>query len=115
MNASRLLQLRPSIRQAIAAYRDRIAAQYADEVVTVILYGSQARGHAHPESDIDLLVVTRQDSPVLRQMLADLAWDVQFEHHVIISDLVRSLDQWQQMQRERFPFYQSIEREGVIL
>lgn len=103
------------VRQALIAYLTRIARDYADAVVSVTLYGSQARGDAHRESDIDLLLLIRRDSPSLRQSLSDLAWAVQFDYGVTISDITRNLEQWEQMRRERFPFYQSIEREGVVL
>jgi len=30
---------------------------YCDRLIQIILYGSQARGHAQPDSDIDVLIV----------------------------------------------------------
>ena len=66
-------------------------------------------------SDIDLFVVVRRDTPALREALADLAWEVQFEHGVIISDIIRSVEQLHLMQARRFPYYQSVEREGILL
>jgi predicted nucleotidyltransferase len=106
---------RSAIHAAIAAYVQRIAAEYADEVASVTLYGSQARGDASSESDIDLLIVLRSDSPALRQALADLAWQVQYEHHVVISDIVRTAEQWREMQARQFPFYQNVTHEGILL
>jgi predicted nucleotidyltransferase len=108
-------RLRPQVRQALVAYLTRIAQAYPDLVVSVTLYGSQARGESQAESDIDLLLLIRRDSIGLRQALSDLAWAVQFEYGVVISDIIRNLDQWEQMRRERFPFYQNIEREGLVL
>jgi len=106
---------RPEVRAAIAAYVRRLATDYADEVLSITLYGSQARGEADPESDIDLFVVVRRDMPDLRQALADLSWQVQFEHDVVISDVIRNVDQLSRMQAMRFPYYQSLEREGILL
>ena len=106
---------RNAVRVAIAAYVSRIAADYADDVAFVTLYGSQARGDAGSESDIDLLIVLRNDSPALRQALADLAWQVQYEHNVVISDIVRTAEQWREMQDRQFPFYQNVAREGTLL
>lgn len=107
--------LQPPIRRAIAAYLNHIAAEHTQSVTSVTLFGSQARGTAHVESDIDLLILVREDSPTLRRALADLAWDIQFEYGVVIADIIRSPEEWEQMQRERFPFYQNIEREGLLL
>jgi hypothetical protein len=39
---------------------------------------------------------------------------MQFEHNVLISDIVRSLDQWRVMQTWQSPYYQNIEREGIV-
>lgn len=104
-----------AVRAASAAYVQRIAAEYADDVAFVTLYGSQARGDAGSESDIDLLIVIRSDSPALRQALADLAWQVQYEYGVVISDIIRTADQWREMQAKQFPFYQNVTREGIPL
>ena len=106
---------RRTAQAALATYVERVTRLYPDEVLSVTLYGSQARGDAKVESDIDVLVVVRHDTPALRQALADLAWQVQFEHGVVISDIIRSAEQFNRMRANRFPFYQNVEREGVLL
>ncbi len=103
------------MKTALAAYAARAARLYPDEVLSITLYGSQARGDAKAESDIDVLVVVRRDTPALRQALTDLAWQVQFEYGVVISDIIRSVEQFNRMRANRFPFCQNIEREGVLL
>jgi len=109
------IDTRPEIQAAIETYIGRIATEYPYQVFSITLYGSQARGRADRESDIDLFIVIRQDTPALREALADLAWQIQFDCDVVISDTIRSLDQLSRMQLNRFPFYQSIEREGILL
>lgn len=106
---------RTAAQAALATYVERVARLYPDDVLSVTLYGSRARGDAKIESDIDVLVVVRRDTPILRQGLADLAWQVQFEHGVVISDIIRSAEQFNRMRANRFPFYQNVEREGVLL
>jgi predicted nucleotidyltransferase len=106
---------RPEVRAAITAYVRRVETDYANEVLSITLYGSQARGEADAESDIDLFIVVRHDTPILRQALVDLAWQVQFEYDIVISDIIRGVEQLGRMQARRFPYYQSIEREGILL
>ncbi len=105
----------PEVGAAIAAYVRRVATDYANEVSSITLYGSQARGEADAESDIDLFIIVRHDTPTLRQTLVDLAWQVQFEYDIVISDIIRGVEQLSRMQARRFPYYQSIEREGILL
>jgi tRNA nucleotidyltransferase (CCA-adding enzyme) len=115
LDESHLASCSSRIRAAIEDYVRRVSTDLADAVVSITLYGSQARGEAGTESDIDLFVVVRRDTFALREALADIAWQVQFEHGVIISDIIRNLGQLRRMQAHRFPYYQSIESEGVVL
>jgi len=112
---TKLLDCRPEVQAAVVAFVRRVAADYSDKVLSITLYGSQARRDADAESDIDLFIVVQQDTLALRQALADLAWEVQFEHDVVISDVVRSAEQLTQMQAQWFPYYQSVDREGISL
>ena len=71
---------------------------YADRLVRVVLYGSQARGEAGPESDIDLLVVLRDmDSPweELRRM-DELLWGLSLRYDVTLSALPVTESQFDQ-------------------
>jgi predicted nucleotidyltransferase len=111
----RVRSRRTAVKTALAAYVARATRLYPDEILSITLYGSQARGDAKAESDIDVLVVVRRDTPVLRQALIDLAWQVQFEYGVVISDIIRSVEQFNRMRANRFPLYQNIQREGILL
>lgn len=49
--------LPPRVAAAVADAKAGLEALYGDRLARVVLYGSQARGDAGPESDVDLLVV----------------------------------------------------------
>jgi predicted nucleotidyltransferase len=47
------------IRPALDALRAALEALYGERLVRLVLFGSWARGEAHAESDVDVLVVLR--------------------------------------------------------
>jgi predicted nucleotidyltransferase len=76
----------PPIEVAAAVAED-LRALYGPRLRRVVLFGSWARGDAHPESDIDLLVVLdRVDSPwdELRRM-DEVLWRHSYQNAAVIS------------------------------
>jgi predicted nucleotidyltransferase len=47
------------LRVILGELRRRLTAIYGDRLAKMVLYGSQARGDAGPDSDIDVMVVLR--------------------------------------------------------
>jgi len=81
--------------------------------VQVIMFGSQARGDATKESDIDLLVILPALDAKTTRLASDIAWEVGFDAGRVISVLP---DTKEQMKRYAFlPFYRIIRQEGIIV
>jgi len=53
------LPLRPSVRAALREAKAGLEHLYGERLICIVLFGSQARGEAHDESDVDVLVVLR--------------------------------------------------------
>ncbi len=94
----------------------RAQAALGDELSSVVLYGSVARRTAGPNSDIDVLVLTRRDGRV-RERLVEIAEGLDFENRYETFVIPASMtpEHLERLAAGGFPFGASVVREGVVL
>jgi len=82
----------------------------------IVLYGSQARGDSHAQSDWDFLIlvdgrVTDDRVDRIRHRLYEIEW----ESGEVLSSIVRNRQEWDSLPLSRTPFHKNVEVEGVVL
>ena len=77
-------------RVALAEFVNRLRSGLPENLVDIRLFGSEARGEATSESDLDVLVVVEPDSSrvPLEDRVIDIAFDVNLAFNVYISPRV---------------------------
>ena len=109
-------------QEILVKYRDALLARFPNQLQRLILFGSQARGDAVAESDIDVLVVVDWEEKRLPggfyaapfsdprwQAIVDAASDISLEYGVYVSPLVMSEHRF----REWSPLVQRVKEDGV--
>ena len=115
MNVASLPYLTTNERAAITEYIAHIRSRFPDRIISVTLFGSKARGDAHAESDIDLLVLVDARDDAFRSELWRIASDVSLKYNVVLSARVFAQSLWAETRRIRPPMYRAVMADGVPL
>ena len=110
-----MLTLHPEEQIWLDAYREALQRDHADAVRRLVVYGSKARGDAHDESDIDLLLIVRDDDAELMRPLRRLGHELAVPSMVLPSIMAYTRSEWSQLERHRSAYHAAVEREGVAV
>ncbi|MGQ9677307.1 MAG: nucleotidyltransferase domain-containing protein [Chloroflexota bacterium] len=101
------------VRQAVEAILNRLA----EKPRLIVLFGSEARGDATPESDVDILVVADRADRDVRQQVLDATYQVMWNRDFdrLISVVVMPTSEFEEQKRKGFSFVRNVEREGIVL
>ncbi len=92
------------------------AINKVDPTATTILYGSEARGDARPDSDIDLLILVDGDKLDVKreEKYTTPLFMIEWEKGVLVSPMVMLRKEWENRPIVT-PFYLNIKNEGIVL
>ncbi|MGK7943189.1 MAG: nucleotidyltransferase domain-containing protein [Microcystaceae cyanobacterium] len=103
-----------SLKTILAQLKQELQNYYGDRLNQLILFGSQARGDAHPDSDIDVLVVLKGNVNMgdeienTNSIIARLS----LEKDAVISCIF--MDEYRFIHRFG-PLLRNIRKEGIVL
>ncbi len=103
----------PPVDPVLARFRAALDALYGKRLERVVLFGSRARGDAHPDSDYDVAVFLRDltDRWGEARRLSAIETDILAETGAFIHAMPYPAGSY----RERTPLMLEIRREGVDL
>lgn len=88
---------------------------YSDLLVSVVLYGSVARGTQTEESDIDIAVLIKKgQTSKMKSQVTDLVVDLELEYNKVLSVLHIDYDKFKTWENI-MPFYKNVKKDGVVL
>ena len=104
----------PNLPLVIQRVKEGLMNYYQDQIESIILYGSQARGDAQEYSDIDFLIILKVLENPFEEIdkTTDFITQICLDYDVVIS--------WQFITSERFkiqdsPFIYNVKKEGIFV
>ena len=98
---------------------ERLAGELAQslkgEVEAIVLYGSVAVGEASEDSDIDILVVTKDRSRNLYHKISSIRTRVDLDNGTLTTLIHMSRDEFELYLKSGSPFLEDVLRNGVAL
>jgi predicted nucleotidyltransferase len=109
-----VLMVNPHIQTIITQTSQGLKNLYGEQLDQLLLFGSQARGDAKADSDIDILIVLKnsfdysKESDKISHFIANLC----LEYNILISCAFATHEQ---LQNYNNAFFRNIRREGVVI
>ena len=109
--------LPPAVEAALVRLRSALSERFGPRVSELVLFGSHARGDAHEDSDVDVLVAIDGLSEEDRLAVLDFAslLDSAAPEWVGLSPLVYSSEQTARMRAGGRRLFRDIDRDGIRL
>lgn len=87
---------------------------FRDSVISIILYGSVARGTQSKDSDVDIAVIVKNYSKEMHDQMTDMLVDLELKYDKVLSVLLIDyikFTEWENV----MPFYKNVKKEGIVL
>lgn len=105
--------LSPAEIGAIKDFKENLHKALKDSPFRTVLFGSRARGEGNANSDIDILVLLKQEKHHLRKEIYDIASEILLEHDIDLSPFVISEERFEWLKNIERGIALDIEREGI--
>ena len=100
------------VRRILDAYRKGLAAIFGEDLVSVLLYGSLARGEAVEGSDIDILCVLKRpfNYGAMIDKTSEITAELSLEHDVVLSRAFITVEEYE---KNGTPFLMNVHKEQI--
>lgn len=110
-----MLKLTAEEQAWLQTYRDALNKKHPGAVREMLIYGSKARGQAHAESDLDVLLIVKDEARSLKRELRRIGYLLAATTDVLPSVLVYTEEEWESRKTSGSTFRKAVERDAVRL
>ena len=108
-----MLKLTREEQRWLDDYRKAIEETHSGVVHEMLIYGSKARGQAHAESDLDVLLIVKNQAGRFKKKLRRIGYLLAANSDVLPSILAYTQEEWESRKRSGSSFRKAVERDAV--
>ncbi|MDE2927721.1 MAG: nucleotidyltransferase domain-containing protein [Acidobacteriota bacterium] len=108
-----MLTLHPEEQTWLEKYRKALKERHRGAVLRMVIYGSKARGDAHQDSDIDVLIIVKNEANGLKRPLRRIGYDLAATSWAVPSIMAYTQAEWERLATLQSTFREAVERDGV--
>lgn len=97
----------------LTAYRKALRARYPGLIEHLLIYGSKARGDAHDDSDLDVLLVVKDHADGCQRDMRRVGYLLAATSDVVPSILTYTHAEWARREQSGSTFRKAVGRDGV--
>ena len=102
-------------KKVIKDFKKQLSDKLEDDLVSVQLFGSKARGDFHKESDIDILVVLKNPLENQINFIYDTAISLSCKSNVYLSVKIFSQEEFNYYKSIPTRFIQNVLKDGMLI
>ena len=101
----------PNEKKALNALKIELNKRY--ELLDLKIYGSKTKGLDTPESDLDVMVVLKNFTPLIESEIDDLIFEINIENNCLITAIFFDQEELEIGPLSESPIYKKILQEGI--
>ena len=108
-----MLQLTTEEQAWLDSYREALNKKHPETVQEMLIYGSKARGQVHAESDVDIILIVKNEAGSRKRELRRTGYLLAAKTEVLPSILAYTQEEWESRKRSGSTFRKAVERDAV--
>ena len=112
-NGTIMMPISSREKKALETLKTEVAKGH--ELVKFILYGSKAKGTDVEDSDLDVIIVLKELTPLIESSIDDLVFDINLKYDCLITPLYFSQEGLETGPLSESPVYKKAQQEGITL
>ena len=102
-------------KNSLPGTRKKILQKQGKSTCKKQLFGSKTKGTSNLESDIDILVITKESNKEQKDLIYEVATDINLSYNVLIIPIISESMLYYSPHFQSSYFYKETQEEGIVL